>query len=117
MILVDLNQVMISNLMMQIVGKNNPIEEDLVRHMILNSLRMHRAKHKDKFGELVICSDGPHNWRKDFYERFSPIVKNANSAYEAAAILNNNIFKKLDVELKSIVFAMSYNYFLNYQVF
>ena len=30
------------------------------------------------------------NWRKDFHERFSPIVKNANSAYEAAAILNNN---------------------------
>jgi len=37
------------------------------------------------------------NWRKDFYERFSPIVKNANSAYEAAAILNNNIFKMVGV--------------------
>ena len=32
------------------------------------------------------------NWRQDFYERFFPIVKNAKSAYEAAAILNNNIF-------------------------
>ena len=37
------------------------------------------------------------NWRKDFYERFSPIVKNANSAYEAVAILNNNIFKMVGV--------------------
>jgi uncharacterized membrane protein YkgB len=45
MILVDLNQVMISNLMMQIGGKKNvAIEEDLVRHMVLNSLRMYRTK-------------------------------------------------------------------------
>ena len=28
------------------------------------------------------------NWRQDFYERFLPIVKNAKSASEAAAILN-----------------------------
>ena len=37
------------------------------------------------------------NWRQDFYERFFPIVKNAKSAYEAAAILNNNIFEMVGV--------------------
>ena len=48
MILVDLNQVMISNLMIQIGNqKNTPIEEDLVRHMVLNSLR----KYKVRFGK------------------------------------------------------------------
>ena len=45
MILVDLNQVMISNLMMHIGGKKNiPVEADLVRHMVLNSLRMYRRE-------------------------------------------------------------------------
>ena len=34
-------------------------------------------------------------WRQDFFYKFSPIVKNANSAYEAAAILNNEIFEKV----------------------
>ena len=63
MILIDYNAIAISNVVTQKLG----IEEDLIRHMILNSLRMHRVKHKDKFGELVICSDGPHNWRKDFF--------------------------------------------------
>ena len=37
------------------------------------------------------------NWRQDFYERFYPIVKNAKSAYEAAVILNNNIFEMVGV--------------------
>ena len=37
------------------------------------------------------------NWRQDFYERFLPIVKNAKSASEAAAILNNNIFEMVGV--------------------
>ena len=67
MILVDLNQVMISNLMMQIGGKNVPIEEDLVRHMVLNSLRLYRRKFGEKFGELVICRDDKNYWQLGFY--------------------------------------------------
>jgi len=63
MILIDYNAIAIGN----VVTQKLDIDEDLVRHMILNSLRMHRAKHKDKFGELVICSDGGRNWRKDFF--------------------------------------------------
>ena len=38
MILVDMNQVTLSNLMVQIGGRKE-IEPDLVRHMVLNSLR------------------------------------------------------------------------------
>ena len=37
-------------------------------------------------------------WRKDFFYKFSPLVKNANSAYEGAAILNNKIFEMVGVE-------------------
>tara|TARA_R110000796_G_scaffold56071_2_gene130273 strand:- start:1230 stop:2099 length:870 start_codon:yes stop_codon:yes gene_type:complete len=68
MILVDLNQVMISNLMMHIGGKKNvPVEADLVRHMVLNSLRMYRTKFGDKYGELVICCDDKEYWRRELY--------------------------------------------------
>ena len=68
MILVDLNQVMISNLMMHIGGKKNiPVEADLVRHMVLNSLRMYRTKFSDKYGELVICCDDKEYWRRELY--------------------------------------------------
>ena len=39
MILVDMNQVTLSNLMVQIGGKST-VEPDLVRHMVLNSLEV-----------------------------------------------------------------------------
>ena len=68
MILVDLNQVMISNLMMQIGSHTNvEIEENLIRHMVLNTLRSYRSKYGDKYGELVIATDNRKYWRRDMF--------------------------------------------------
>jgi len=48
MILVDLNQVMIANMMMQIGNHHNAeIDEGMLRHMILNTLRANRKKTRD----------------------------------------------------------------------
>lgn len=66
MILLDLNQVMISNLMIQIKGKSD-LNEDLVRHMVLNSIRMYRQKFVKDYGELIICCDDKNYWRKDLF--------------------------------------------------
>ena len=44
-----------------------PVEADLVRHMVLNSLRMYRTKFSDKYGELVICCDDKEYWRRELY--------------------------------------------------
>jgi hypothetical protein len=38
------------------------------------------------------------NWRKDFYERFSPIVKDCKSPGEAGHLLNQTIFKQLGIK-------------------
>lgn len=68
MILVDFNQVCIANFMMQVGNHTNlKIEEDLIRHMVLNSIRMLRSKFSDKYGELVICCDSKHYWRRDIF--------------------------------------------------
>ena len=67
MILVDFNQVVIANLVKQISPRNPEIDEDLVRHMVLNSLRLYRRKFTEEYGELVICCDDKNNWRKDFF--------------------------------------------------
>jgi hypothetical protein len=73
MILVDYSAIAISN----VVTQKLDIEEDLIRHMILNSLRMHRAKHREKFGELVLCIDGSKNWRKEVYPQYKYKRKDA----------------------------------------
>lgn len=68
MILIDLNQVLISNLMRQING--NPkikLDEDLIRHMVLNSLRSYIKQFKQKYGEVVICCDSKRYWRRDYF--------------------------------------------------
>ena len=67
MILVDLNQVMISNLMTQINGSSDEISENLIRHMILNSLRMYNKKFKEEYNEMVIASDDKAYWRRDIF--------------------------------------------------
>lgn len=68
MILVDLNQVLLSGLMAQIASqKGVKLEESLVRHMILNILRMHLRNFRNEFGEVVLCCDNRKYWRKEFF--------------------------------------------------
>lgn len=75
MILLDLNQVMIANLMIQIQGGKVDLQEDLIRHMVLNSIRMYRQKFKE-YGELVICADDKNYWRKDIFPYYKAHRKN-----------------------------------------
>lgn len=68
MIIVDLNQVMLSNLLMQLGNHTNAqIEENMVRHMILNSLRSYRTKFFAEYGELVIACDNTNYWRRQLF--------------------------------------------------
>ena len=62
---------MISNLMVQINGRNAvELSEDLVRHMVLNSIRGINKKFRKDYGELVIASDGKHSWRKQIFPNY-----------------------------------------------
>ena len=69
MILVDMNQVTLSNLMVQLGGNKN-VEPDFVRHMVLNSLRSYRSKFQGEFGELVLCYDNKTNWRREYFPNY-----------------------------------------------
>ena len=94
MILVDLNQVMISNLMVQIGGqKNVELDEGLFRHMILNSLKAARKKFNGSFGELVICCDDKNFWRR---QRFEYYKANRKKYREQSDIDWSNVFNILN---------------------
>ena len=69
MILVDMNQVTLSNLMIQI-GRNTEVDPDMVRHMVLNSLRGYRSRFNEEFGELVLCYDNKSNWRRQYFPNY-----------------------------------------------
>ena len=58
MIIFDFNQVAISNLMEQIGSSKTPVDESLVRHMILNTIRTYVKKFKNTYGpEVIIACD------------------------------------------------------------
>jgi hypothetical protein len=71
MILVDLNQVLISNLMAQTRGKSDvKPNKDMIRHMVLNSLRGFNIKFKDEYGQMVLCSDAGDPWRREIFPNY-----------------------------------------------
>jgi 5'-3' exonuclease len=83
MIIVDFNQVMISNLMMQIGNHTNiPIEEGLFRHMVINSLRSYKQKFGDSYGEIVIACDDKNYWRKQVFPYYKANRKKNREASE-----------------------------------
>jgi len=71
MILVDMNQISLASVMMHLnITKRDSVDVGMVRHMILNSLRMYRQSYFREFGELVICYDSKHYWRRDYYPEY-----------------------------------------------
>ena len=67
-ILVDYNQIIIASLFASI-GNHTDVaaDENIIRHMFLNSIRSNRRKFSEEYGEIVICADGKNTWRKEAY--------------------------------------------------
>jgi 5'-3' exonuclease len=91
MILIDMNQIMISNLMMQLKG--DALNENLVRHMVLTALRAFEKQYSPKYGEIVLAYDSKHYWRK---EAFPYYKQNRKKDREASDLDWNAIFEVLN---------------------
>ena len=71
MILIDMNQIAVANLMMNLKMNNSKtIDESMVRHMILNSIRMYRTEYHKEYGEVVLTWDSKHSWRRDYFPEY-----------------------------------------------
>ena len=81
MILVDMNQISLASVMMHLnITKRDSVEPGMVRHMILNSLRMYRQMFNEEYGELVICYDSKHYWRRDYYPEYKASRKKSRDS-------------------------------------
>jgi len=71
MIIIDMNQIAVANLMMNLkMNKSKTVDESMVRHMILNSIRMYRTEHRNEYGEVVLTWDSKHSWRRDYFPEY-----------------------------------------------
>lgn len=67
-ILVDFSQVILASIFAGMGNHTNlSIDENTLRHIVLNSLRHNRVKFHKQYGELVICVDGKNTWRRTFF--------------------------------------------------
>ncbi len=101
MILIDLNQVLLSGLMAQIAGqKNVKLEEGLVRHLVLNIIRGHVKQFRQEYGEIVLCCDNKKYWRKEFFPFYKAGRKKAREKSDLDWHLIFDILGNLKQELK-----------------
>lgn len=111
-ILVDYNQVMLASLFASIGNHHNvELDENLVRHMFLNSIRMNRKKFSEEYGEIVICADSTNVWRKDYYPYYKANRKKSrdqsdmdwNRLFEILHMIKDEVkenfpYKVIDIE-------------------
>lgn len=101
MIIFDYQQIAISNLMEQIGSSKSSVDETLVRHMILNSLRTYVKKFRASHGpDVVIACDNRNYWRRDIYPHYKAGRKKAraSSGHDWSSIFDS--LNKIREELK-----------------
>ena len=68
MILLDFSNIIIGSIMVSHkIPDTERFGEDFIRHLVLNSIRSYRNKYKNKYGEIVICTDFHSSWRKEVF--------------------------------------------------
>lgn len=65
MIIIDYNGIAIGN----IITQKLDIQEDMIRHMILNSIRMYNKRFRKDYGQVVIACDNS-SWRRDYFPNY-----------------------------------------------
>ena len=101
MIIIDMNQISLASLMMHLnMTKAKKPDENMVRHMILNSVRMYRTMFSDKYGEVVLTYDSKHYWRRDFFPQYKSNRKKGREADNKNWDAIFEVLNKIKAEIK-----------------
>lgn len=101
MILVDQPGVAIAAITGNMYGKGdkNPVKMDLpfIKHVIINSIRGYNVQFRGTYGQLVLCCDSPHSWRKDLF----PYYKAHRAKIKKESKIDwDLVYKSMDATLK-----------------
>jgi hypothetical protein len=80
--------------------KGKKLEEDLIRHMVLNIIRNHLRSFRAEYGEVVLCSDNRKYWRKEFFPFYKAGRKKTREKSDLDWHLIFDMLAKFKVELK-----------------
>lgn len=91
MLLIDNSQIILANIF-QAAKDTETMNEDYIRHTVLNTYKKYRVQFRD-FGELVVCNDGNDYWRKKDFPYYK---QNRRKQQESRKEEWAGIFKILD---------------------
>lgn len=96
MIILDLNQVLFSNMHMM-----KELDEGLFRHMALNTIRNINSRFRHEYGEMVIASDSYKYWRRDYFPYYKAHRKRDREESNIDWKTVFDYFKKIKMELQT----------------
>jgi hypothetical protein len=67
-LLVDFSQIVIGSYMT--AAKYSTVDMDVIRPAVLNTLRIYRNKFVSEYGEIILCCDDRHTWRRDIFPNY-----------------------------------------------
>jgi len=112
MIIIDYSQTVISNIMAELnIAKEKKLEVNLIRHMVLNTIRSYVTKFKEEYGpDIVIACDSRKYWRKDVFPNYKANRKKArqesgldwNLIFDTINLLKSEIKDHLPYQLVEI---------------
>ena len=70
-----MNQISLASVMMQLrISETKEVDEGLIRHMILNSIRNYvmefKSDYTDNDADIILAWDSKHYWRRDYYPQY-----------------------------------------------
>ena len=100
MILIDFTQTVIAGLMAQLKSNDNEINESMLRHMILNSLRNYQKRYGPDYGQIVLCTDASDPWRREFFPLYKANRKKSREADDKDWKLIFDTLHEVKMEIK-----------------
>ena len=103
MILLDFSNIIVGSIMVaHRIPNEERTSEDFIRHLVLNSIRNYRIKHKDKYGELVICTDMHSSWRKNEYPYYKAHRKKVRDKQKSEGMDWSALFQTINTIILEI---------------
>lgn len=98
MLLLDLSAIVISNVVHAVTVKKIELSTSMVRNIVLWEILKYRKKYR-KYGEVVICADAKHYWRKDKFPHYKQNRKKMRSEskmdWEAFYVMFNTVKQEI----------------------
>ena len=96
-----MNQISLASVMMNMhMTKSDELEEDMIRHMILNSLRTYQRRYGPDYGQIVLCTDAGNTWRKDYFPLYKANRKKSREADDRDWTLIFDTLQKVKEEIR-----------------